>query len=421
MPLAPRSAEILCIGTELLLGNIVNSNARWIAERLADLGIPHYYQQVVGDNPERIQAAIQVALARSNLLIFTGGLGPTPDDLTHETLASYFGVPLIAHASLMEDIRHKYAVRGRTPTANNFKQAQLPAGASILSNPSGTAPGLIWQPEPEVVLMTFPGVPAEMQRMWLEIAVPWLHRQGWGESTFASRMLRFWGISESALATKVESLFDRQNPTVAPYANYGEVKLRITAKAASPSAAAQLIEPVEAEIRAIAGLDCYGSDDDSLASVVGQCLLESRQSLAVAESCTGGGLGAAITAVPGSSTWFRGGVIAYDNAIKQSLLGVTAIALQSEGAVSAAVAQQMAQGARQQLGSDWALSITGIAGPTGGSKEKPVGLVYIGLAGPGGWSESIECRYGAERGREWVRRLSVNEALDRLRRRLAIR
>lgn len=416
MSQTPPSAEIICVGTELLLGNILNSNARWLAEQLAGLGIPHYYQQVVGDNPDRLKVAVRVALGRSNLLIFTGGLGPTPDDLTHETLAEYFAVPLVEHASLVEEIQNKYASRGRSPTANNFKQARLPQGAVILPNPSGTAAGIIWQPALDVLLLTFPGVPAEMQRMWQETAVPWLKEQGWGEATLVSRMLRFWGISESALAAQVEPLFQLQNPTVAPYANYGEVKLRVTAKAASRAAGEQLIAPVEAEIRAIAGLDCYGTDDDSLASVVGRLLQNRGYNLAVAESCTGGGLGAAITSVCGSSAWFRGGVIAYDNTVKANLLGVASLDLETSGAVSAPVAEQMAKGVCQALGSDWGLSITGIAGPTGGTPEKPVGLVYIGLAGPGGLSTSYECRFGGQRGRAWVRHLSVNEALDRLRR-----
>jgi nicotinamide-nucleotide amidase len=416
MSRTPPSAEIICVGTELLLGNILNSNARWLAEQLAGLGIPHYYQQVVGDNPDRLKVAVRVALGRSNLLILTGGLGPTPDDLTHETLADYFAVPLVEHASLVEEIQDKYAARRRTPTANNFKQARLPQGAAILSNPSGTAAGVLWQPTPDVLVLTFPGVPTEMERMWQETAAPWLMGQGWGETTLVSRMLRFWGVSESALADQIGPLFELQNPTVAPYANYGEVKLRVTAKAASRVAGEQLIAPVEAEIRAIAGLDCYGADDDSLALVVGQLLQDQGHSLAVAESCTGGGLGAAITAVPGSSAWFRGGVIAYDNTVKLNLLNVALHDLETYGSVSATVAEQMAKGVCRTLNSDWGLSITGIAGPTGGTLQKPIGLVYIGLVGPDGLSKSYECRFGGQRGRDWVRHLSINEALDRLRR-----
>lgn len=415
------AAEILCIGTELLLGNILNGNARWLAEQLASLGIPHYFQQVVGDNPERIIEAVTLAAGRSQLLIFTGGLGPTPDDLTHATLARCFGVELTERPEIIEDIRAKYAARGRTPTANNFNQALLPAGADVLPNPSGTAPGLLWQPRPELTLMTFPGVPAEMQRMWSETAVPWLRAQAWSEAVFTSRMLRFWGIPESELAQKVQHLFDLQNPTVAPYANYGEVKLRITARAASTAEGQALIAPVEAEIRAIAGADCYGADEDSLASVVGARLQQRGETLAVAESCTGGGLGQLITTVPGSSAWFLGGAIAYANAVKETLLGVSATDLSTHGAVSAPVAAQMAYGIREQLGSDWALSITGIAGPEGGSGDKPVGLVFIGLAGPDGYGETYRVSFGGLRGRDWVRRLSAHDALDRLRRVLQTR
>ncbi len=418
MSIPSRSAEIICIGTELLLGNILNGNARWLAEQLASLGIPHYFQQVVGDNPERIIEAVTLAAGRSQLLIFTGGLGPTPDDLTHATLARCFGVELTERPEIIADIRAKYAARGRTPTANNFSQALLPEGAEVLPNPSGTAPGLLWQPRPDLTLMTFPGVPAEMHRMWTETAVPWLRQQAWSDAVFTSRMLRFWGVTESALAEQVQHLFDLQNPTVAPYANYGEVKLRITVKAASDHEGQTLIAPVEAEIRAIAGADCYGADEDSLASVVGELLRQRGETLTVAESCTGGGLGQLITTVPGSSAWFLGGAIAYDNRIKQSLLGVSADVLSSHGAVSAPVAAQMARGIQERLGSDWALSLTGIAGPDGGSEDKPVGLVFIGLAGPDNQVETFRMLFGGLRGRDWVRHLSAQDALDKLRRQL---
>ncbi len=416
------SAEIICVGTELLLGDILNSNAQFLAQELASLGIPHYYQTVVGDNPGRIQQAVAIACQRQPgnlLLIFTGGLGPTPDDLTHATLADAFGVPLTERPEILADLDHKFAERGRTMTANNRKQALLPAGATVLTNSSGTAPGIIWQPRPEVTVLTFPGVPTEMRRMWTEVAVPYLRIAGWVDQPIYSRTLRFWGISESSLATQVNSFFDLKNPTVAPYANNGEVKLRISARAASVAVAHELIAPVEAQLREIGGLDCFGADNDSLASVVGDLLGANAATLAVAESCTGGGLGEMLTAVPGSSRYFWGGVIAYDNTVKARLLGVDPADLEVYGAVSGQVAEQMAVGVRNRLGTTWGLSITGIAGPEGGTAEKPVGLVYIGLAGPQGVT-SLAQRFGGGRGRDWVRRLSACTALDQLRRILLI-
>jgi nicotinamide-nucleotide amidase len=410
-----KSAEIICVGTELLLGDILNTNAQFLAQELARLGIAHYYQSVVGDNPERIQRVVRTACDRAQLLIFTGGLGPTPDDLTHTTLADCFGVPLVEHPEILEDIARKFAVRGRTMTPNNRKQALLPEGAQVLTNSGGSAPGIIWQPRSDVTILTFPGVPAELKVMWQEVAVPYLKAQGWVTSTVSSRLLRFWGISESALAEKVQPFFALQNPTVAPYANLGEVKLRITALADSETAAQALIAPVEQQLREIGGLDCYGADEDSLASVVGGLLQAKGATLAVAESCTGGGLGAMLTQISGSSSYFWGGVISYDNSVKVRLLGVNPQDLAEQGAVSYSVAQQMAAGVRDRLNTTWGLSITGIAGPTGGNPEKPVGLVYIGLAGDNG-VQSYEHRFGAIRGREWIRHLSACTALDHLRR-----
>ncbi len=412
-----QSVEIICVGTELLLGDILNSNAQFLARALAQLGMAHYYQTVVGDNPERIKGVVKIASDRAQLLLFTGGLGPTPDDLTHETLANCFGVPLVEHPEVLADITRKFTQRGRTMTANNHKQALLPEGAAVLTNDSGSAPGIIWQPRPGLTILTFPGVPAEMQRMWREVAVPYLRSQGWGQTTIHSRTLKFWGISESALAEKVNAFFDLQNPTVAPYANHGEVKLRISARANSEAEAQQLIAPLEQQLRQIGGLDCYGADSDSLASVVGTLLKDSHATLSVAESCTGGGLGEAITAVPGSSSYFWGGVIAYDNAIKVRLLDINEQDLDASGAVSHSVAKQMAVGVRSRLGTTWGLSITGIAGPDGGTADKPVGLVYIGLAGLDD-VQSFEHQFGALRGRDWIRRLSAATALDYLRRQL---
>jgi len=408
------SAEILCIGTELLLGNITNGNARWIAEQLAALGLPHHRQLVVGDNRDRLIAELQAAAQRCRVLITTGGLGPTPDDLTTEAIAAAFGAPLVEHPQVWAEIQARLAARGRPCAASNRRQAFLPEGAALLPNPTGTAPGMVWSPRPEFTILTFPGVPSEMRAMWEATAAPWLRAAGLAEGVFASRMLHFWGVSESNLAEQMADLLEGTNPTVAPYAGSGEVKLRITARAATAEAAAQLLEPVETEIRARTGVLCFGVDEVSLASVLLEQLRRRGQTLAVAESCTGGGLGAALAAVPGASDVLLGGVIAYANSVKQGLLGVPAALLEVHGAVSDPVARAMAEGARGAIGADWALAITGVAGPGGGSAEKPVGLVHIALAGPAGCS-SEGVRFGASRGRSWIQTLATGEALNRLR------
>ena len=415
------TAEIICIGTELLLGDILNTNCQYLAQELANLGIPHYYQTVVGDNLQRIHHVIEVAAARSSILIFTGGLGPTPDDLTTEAIASFFQTPLEEKPEIIASIKAKFDYMGRKMTANNHKQALIPIGAKILPNPTGTAPGIIWQlpySNKTLTLLTFPGVPSEMERMWQETAVPFLKNQGWGQNIIYSQMLRFRGIGESALATKVNHLFSLANPTVAPYASSGEVRLRISAKAPSKTEAMALIEPVAEEIKNIAGLDYFGKDEDTLETVIGKILCDRQQTIAVAESCTGGGLGAIFTAVPGSSAYFLGGIIAYSNQVKMALLGVEQEILTQWGAVSHPVAKQMATGVKQKLNTDWGISITGIAGPDGGTETKPVGLVYLGLASPDGKVKSFEYRFGKDRERSLIRYLSSYQALDLLRRKL---
>ncbi len=407
-------AEILCVGSELLLGSIVNSNARWLADQLAALGLAHYRQQVVGDHRGRLIAALQSASRRCRLLITTGGLGPTPDDLTTEAIAAAFDTPLEERPEVWADIQTKLVRRGRTPSPTVRRQALLPVGATLLPNPTGTAPGMIWTPLPGFTLLSFPGVPSEMKAMWEATAVPWLRQSGLAEGVFASRILRFWGVGEATLAEQLADLLAGTNPTVAPYAGAGEVTLRLTAAAADRAAAEGLLAPLEAELRARTGTACFGDGDDSLASVVLAALRQRGQSLAVAESCTGGGLGAALAAVPGASDVFVGGVIAYANAVKQQLLGVPAALLREHGAVSDPVARAMAEGVKRQTGSTWALAVSGIAGPGGGSPDKPVGLVHLALAGPQGCtSEGVQ--FGASRGRGWIQTLSIGESLNRLR------
>ena len=430
------SAEIICVGTELLLGDILNSNSQYLAQELANLGIPHYYQTVVGDNINRLHQVIKIACQRASILIFTGGLGPTPDDLTTEAIASFFNTPLETKEEIIADINNKFALRGREMTANNLKQALFPIGASILPNESGTAPGIIWQPlqqiqdlpfnfqdniDPNLTIFTFPGVPSEMKQMWQDTAIPFLKSQGWAKEIIYSQTLRFRGIGESALATKVASFFDFQNPTVAPYASKGEVRLRISAKAKDKVEANKLIEPLAQQIKAIAGLDYFGCDEDTLASVVGDLLRRKKETLTVAESCTGGGLGAMLTEIAGSSDYFLGGIISYSNEIKVKQLGVRETDLQQHGAVSEIIAQQMALGVKTKLQSSWGISITGIAGPGGGTAEKPVGLVYIGIANPNDEVFTFQYTLGSKRGRNLVRYLSACYALDQLRRILITR
>ncbi|MGK7890180.1 MAG: competence/damage-inducible protein A [Leptolyngbyaceae cyanobacterium] len=410
------SAEVICVGTELLLGDILNSNAQYLAQQLATLGIPHYYQTVVGDNPQRLQEAIAIASDRAQLLIFTGGLGPTPDDLTTETLADFFGDRLVERPEILADLTEKFAHRGRPMTPSNRKQALAPESSQILTNPLGSAPGIIWQPRPNLTILTFPGVPREMHAMWEQVAVPYLKENGWVQQIIYSRTLRHWGVTESGLAERVSEFFDLKNPTVAPYASKGEVRLRISAQSPSEAEALALITPVEQQLRQRIGDDCFGSDSDTLSSVVGQLLRQHQHTIAVAESCTGGGLGHAFTSMAGSSSYFGGGVIAYSNAVKETLLKVSAMDLAEQGAVSHPVAQQMALGVRDRLKTTWGISITGIAGPDGGTETKPVGLVYIGLAGPNGYLDSQAYRFAAYRGRDWVRWLSTCTALDQLRR-----
>lgn len=419
------SAEIICVGTELLLGSILNSNAQFLAIELASLGISHYYQTVVGDNPSRIKQVVEIAISRTEdaakqaqILIFTGGLGPTPDDLTHETLADFFGVPLVEHPEIVADITNKYAQRDRLMTPSNRKQALLPQGAEVLPNGSGTAPGVIWEPRPGLIIFTFPGVPSEMRQMWAQSAVPYLQSRGFGQQIIYSRTLKFWGIAESALAEKVAPFFDLSNPTVAPYASLGEVRLRVSALATSIAEAQAIVKPVEEQLKSIAGKYYFGADDDTLSSVVGRLLLAIGETVSVAESCTGGGLGQMLTTVSGSSHYFQGGVISYDNRVKTSLLKVDSQDLAVNGAVSAIVAEQMALGVKNLLGTSWGLSITGIAGPDGGSDDKPVGLVYIGLATSSGEVKSFEFRFGATKDRYLIRHLSLCTALDCLRRQL---
>jgi nicotinamide-nucleotide amidase len=407
-------AEVLCIGSELLLGQIVNTNATFLAQELAGLGIPHFLQTVVGDNTERIHQVLdQMSEREPGVLITTGGLGPTPDDLTHESLASYFGVPMVEHPAILEALELRYQKRNRVMSPSNRKQASFPEGAMVLPNPTGTAPGIIWEARPDFVILTFPGVPSEMKAMWQETAVPFLI-QRYGSRIFYSQTLLYWGVSESDLAEKAHAYLEQKNPTVAPYASMGVIKLRVTADAPDRDQAETLVEPTVQSLKELGGSYYFGEDEDTLASVVGELLAKRGQTLAVAESCTGGWLAKVLTDQAGSSRFFVGGAIAYHNQIKTEQLGVDPQILEEQGAVSSPVALQMAQAIRKNLHADWGIGITGVSGPTGGTEAKPIGLVHIAIVGPE-VAETFEYRFGENWSREWIRWLSVQSALDRIR------
>jgi len=407
-------AEILCIGSELLLGNIVNTNAKWLAEQLAILGIPHFRQTVIGDNPGRLKEAIIEASNRAEILITTGGLGPTPDDITTQVIADTFDTPLEQRNDILIDLKNKLRDKGKTLSESQKKQSLVPKGSSLINNISGTAPGIIWTPKNRFTILTFPGVPSELKEMWLKEGAYWLIKNNFSKKNISSKVLHFTGISESLLADKIPHLLKQSNPTVATYASTGEVKVRVTAKGDSIEETKKLIKPIEKELIKLTGLKFYGVDNETLEELVFKLLLEREETIAVAESCTGGGIGSKLTKIPGSSKIFYGGIIAYNNKIKHDILGVPEDIINKFGAVSKEVVESMATGVQKKFKVNWAISVSGIAGPAGGTKLKPVGLVNFCIKGPRTlitWEE----RFGSNKTREDIQKLSVLNALDRLR------
>ena len=407
-------AEILCIGSEILLGNIINTNSQWIAEQLAILGISHFRQTVIGDNPVRLKKEIFDASNRSELLITTGGLGPTADDITTQVIADTFDTPLEQRNEILLDLRDKSCNKFLNLSESQKKQSLVPKGAKIINNKSGTAPGIIWSPKDNFTILTFPGVPSELKEMWVKEAVKWLINNNFSKKTFSSKVLHFAGISESLLADKISHLLKANNPTVATYASTGEVKVRITARGNNLEETNRYIKPIEKELTQIAGLKFFGVDNETLEEVVIKLLLNKKETIAVAESCTGGGIGSKLTKISGSSKIFHGGVIAYNDFIKQTILEVPKELINTHGAVSKPVVESMARGVQKKFKVNWAISVSGIAGPTGGSKLKPVGLVNFCIKGPKTlitWEE----RFGSNKTREDIQKLSVLNALDRLR------
>ena len=413
---ASKGVEILSIGTELLLGNIVNTNAQWIAEELSSLGLNHFRQSTIGDNSERISKLIKEISLRSNLLITTGGLGPTPDDLTTEAIAKSFNTTLFERPFLWDEIKKKLS--NSSSNFNNSslrKQCFFPKEALIINNPRGTAPGMIWEPKKGFTILTFPGVPSELKAMWKETAVNYIKNNFSDGYIFFSNTLKFSGIGESTISEKIYNLLKLKNPTIAPYADLGEVKLRITARAKNKSEAINIIKPIKEELQKEFSKFIFGENDDNLSSVLIKELLKRKESLSFAESCTGGLLSSSITSIPGSSKVFKGSIISYSNELKQSLLNIPEYLIKKYGAVSEEVAQNMAINAKEKLNSDWSIAISGIAGPSGGSKNKPVGMVYIAIAGPNDHITNIKKIFSSTRNRIEIQRLSVNLCLNSLR------
>lgn len=383
-------AEIIAIGTELLMGDVVNSNAAWLSRELATLGIDVHYHITVGDNPERIQGVIRQAISRSDLLIFTGGLGPTMDDLTVATIADYFQTPLTTDSQSADTIRNYFIARGMPMSSSNLKQAQKPEGADTIHNPVGTAPGIAWDVSEKTgkptLLLTFPGVPKELYAMW-EHSKNAINRlqQAMGEQPqiLVADFMHFFSIGESKLGEMLADLMQSANPTVAPYVGKAEVKIRVAAKADSETQARAMMQPIKDEILKRCSHYYYGENDIQLEQVVGERLLQQGLSLSVAESCTGGLISHRLTNVPGSSAYMFINMVTYGNIQKTNFIGVQPETLKTQGAVSAEVAAQMAEGIQKTSGCNIGLSTTGIAGPTGESEEKPVGLCYIGISEPG--------------------------------------
>jgi nicotinamide-nucleotide amidase len=371
------NAEILSVGTEILLGDIVNTNAQYIAKRLADLGISVYHQSVVGDNPERLLESYRLAFSRADLVITTGGLGPTKDDLTKEVAFDYFGKKSVVHEDSMKIIKGYFRNMNRPMVKSNLKQAYFPVDAVILPNNNGTAPGCIIEENGKIVAL-LPGPPREMKPMFEEAVVPYLEK--FQQGILVSKVLRVIGVGESSAEEMIEDILDNQtNPTVAPYAKDGEMVFRITAKANTQEQGVKLIEPMETEIRSRLGNNIYGEGEITLENVLGEMLINKKLTIATAESCTGGMVAAKLINYPGISSVFMDGAVTYSNEAKINRLGVSIETLDKYGAVSSEVASEMAKGIAKSAGTNIGISTTGIAGPDGGSAEKPVGLVYVGL------------------------------------------
>jgi nicotinamide-nucleotide amidase len=405
--------EIIAVGTELLLGNIVNSNARYLSEKLAELGLDVYYHITVGDNIGRLKEAIETSLKRSDIIITTGGLGPTDDDLTKDGVAEALGLKLIPHRQSIEKIEAYFKDTDRLMPECNRKQGYIPEGAMVLENDNGTAPGIMVEKDGKVIIL-LPGPPKEMMPMFANQVYSYLK----AKSSFVirSKTLRVVGIGESSIQEKLQHIFDAQsNPTVAPYAKDGEVHLRITAKCKNEVEANILLNEMEEKITNILNESIYGYDEESLEYVVYKLLKKRNMTLSIAESCTGGMISGRLTNVSGVSSVFMNSIVTYSNEAKMKFINVKEDTLNKHGAVSNETAGEMAIGIMQVSGTDIGLSVTGIAGPEGGTAEKPVGLFYIGVA----IGDDVEThRFCYPGSRERMRNIATIKALDILRKKL---
>lgn len=372
------AVEILSVGTELLLGSIANTDAQILSKGLSELGLNVYWHTVVGDNPERARAAVEQARKRADVIITTGGLGPTCDDLTKTVLAEAFGRKLVFHEPSAQRIRTYFARTGRPMTENNLQQAMLPEGCTVLENDWGTAPGCAFE-EGGVHVIMLPGPPSECAPMFHQRVVPYLRNLS--EGVIVSHTVKLFGIGESAMEQQLRQQMEAMtNPTLAPYAKEGECELRVTAKAASHGQAQALLEPTVAQIRDLFGDKVYGVDVDSMEQVVSDLLREKKLTLGTAESITGGLIAKRMTDLPGASAVFKGGIVSYTDEVKMSVLGVPEALLREYGAVSAPVARAMAEGARRVLGCDIALASTGVAGPEKDDRGNDIGTVFVAIA-----------------------------------------
>ena len=402
--------ELISVGTEILLGDILNTDAQFLSIELARLGISVIHQSTVGDNRERLLAQLKEAVDRSDIIILSGGLGPTPDDLTKEVCCEFFGKKMFLHEPTVEKIKTYFSTKGMKMAQNNLKQAMLPKDCVIFPNDNGTAPGMAIEKD-GVHILVLPGPPRELKPMFRNCAVPYLMQ--FSDRIIVSHNIRTFGIGESLMAEKVNDLFDAENPTVAPYAKDGEALLRVTAMARTKEEAENLCKPVINEIKNRLDGFVYGVDYTCIEEAVIEKLKEKQMKVATAESCTGGLIAKRITDVPGASEVFDCGIISYANEIKHRVLGVSEDDLKKYGAVSEPVARQMAQGVLKVSGADIAVSVTGIAGPDSDSTNKPVGLVYIGLADRDNvWVRDLRT---SRKDRSYNRYVSASNALNMIR------
>lgn len=403
-------AEILTVGTEILLGDIVNTNSQYLANELSQIGIDCYYHSTVGDNEDRLFSCFEQSLKRSDIVITTGGLGPTKDDITKEIAAKYFGQELELHEESWSTIQKYFEKLGITPTENNKKQAYFPKNAIILKNNNGTAPGAILRKEDKTIIV-LPGPPRELRLMFEESVKPYLLTLT--DNILVSKTLRTFGIGESTLEDKIIDIINEQtNPTVAPYAKEMEAILRITAKAKNEDEAMRLINPMVDKIKSRVGEYIYGEDESTLEDVVAKLLIDKNLKIAVAESCTGGMVSSVLINYSGISSVFMEGCVTYSNEAKIKRLGVKKETLEKFGAVSEETAIEMAEGIAKGFNTNIGISTTGIAGPGGGTHEKPVGLIYMGIYING---NTIVKKYNFNGSRSRIRERATKTILNELR------